>query len=55
MSDEYERLWDNNVDAAVPLSSAYMQEHPDPKFENGGMVVSMWTGGACSALMHPRV
>jgi hypothetical protein len=38
VSDEYERLWDKNVDAAIPLSSAYMQEQPDPKFENGGMV-----------------
>jgi hypothetical protein len=38
VSDEYERLWDKNVDAAMPLSSAYMEQTPDPKFEDGGMV-----------------
>jgi hypothetical protein len=38
VSDEYERLWDKNVDAAMPLSSAYMGQQPDPKFEDGGMV-----------------
>jgi hypothetical protein len=37
VSDEYERLWDKNVDASIPLSSAYNDENPDPKFEDGGM------------------